>query len=762
MAMKKSILEFDGGEGFTYEAFLSSKGTVKKPSDEEMNFVDAIESEFDPSISNADKKDYLMAAASGLLAASIDILWVGKFSLERASVWGRENSEQFVIALAKTKGYKGDSLKGAIKKLEEAFPLPSDKLTARFGGGLQHHLRDFAHHPTLLGLVFSILSQFTGYGFGTNTAGDFISEKLPEDVLIGQNFAEKVYNGTVVWAGHLVSDMAGSSGSMGSGTGIPGPLLSAFKEISSLSFVKELRGVDDRGNYELSKLISKLFNGTFFKQEGAKQGIRFDLRTEMGVAHEIGRMAVPVIVNECIVRAVYSIRRFYQEVQAQDVRILEELGKINPKKFLPLNSKPLTRMNTVSSGVFVAMECAAAAVGAALRSGGNKKHFAKEFLLNVNYVGIGRFAIACKSDAKYIAKDFQDVYEAFEEKQRQKRAAEVEGNPGIQRLLLTENQTTILESLKWQKVLYDISKTSKKTEAMAKKQWTDEWLSERPMEFEDVRVLRALIKEEVERSQSADWLRLVALELMLFEPYFQLGSVADKRFKSLKVVSSYETERFFAVQDVITSGEMKRLAKTYRKYVSVLRGTKTKATIGVAATAAITVTTAGIGWVFAPQVAILIMGGSFTGLSGAALTSASLAAIGGGSLAAGGLGMAGGTAMIAGGGALLGVATSGAASLSATVALSSKDFALTECAKLLAVCQHVLTDASGGVEATIQIKMGIDKGISELERVMEKEKAVEKPEKEKTKLIKEQKTSLKYMQKCSNQLEKLIEKHKNE
>ncbi|WP_455660597.1 hypothetical protein [Pradoshia sp.] len=756
--MKKSILEFEGGEGFSYEAFLSSKGVVKKPSDEEENFVEAIESEFEPSVSSADKKDYMMAAASGLLAAGIDILWVGEFSLERASIWGRTNIERFVVALAKTKGYKGDSLKGAIKKLEKAFPNPSDKLTAEFGGGLQHHLRDFAHHPTLLGLVFSILSQFTGYGFGTNTAGDFISEKLPEEVVVGQNFAEKVFNGTVVWAGHLVSDMAGSSGSVGSGTGIPGPLLSVFKEISSLPFVKELQGVDEKGNYELSKLISKLFNGTFFKEEGAKEGVRFDLRTELGVTYEIGRMAVPVIVNECIVRAVYSIRRFYQEVQAQDVRTLGDLGKIHPKKFLPLKSKSLARMNTVASGIFMAVECSAAAAGAALRSGGKMERFAKEFLLSVNYVGIGRFAIACKSDAKYIAKDFQDAYAAFEEKQRQKRAAELESNPGIQRLLLTKKQATILESLKWQKVLYDISKTSKKKDKLVKQQWKYEWLSERPMEPESERTLQALIEEEVERSERADWLRLVALELMLFEPYFQLGSATDKRFKGLKVVNWYETERFFAVQDVITSGEMKRLIKTYRKSVSALRGTKTKATIGVAATAAISVATAGVGWVLAPKVAILIMGETFAGLSGAALTSASLAAIGGGSLAAGGLGMAGGTAIIAGGGALLGAATSGAASLSATVALSSKDFALTECAKLLTFCQHVLTEAEDGVEAIRQVKIGIDKSIFELERVMEKGEAGEKSDKEMTKLIKEQKTSMKYMQKCSNQLEKLIEK----
>lgn len=29
--------------------------------------------------------------------------------------------------------------------------IPSDGNTPDFGGGLQHHLRDFAHHPTIVG-----------------------------------------------------------------------------------------------------------------------------------------------------------------------------------------------------------------------------------------------------------------------------------------------------------------------------------------------------------------------------------------------------------------------------------------------------------------------------------------------------------------------------------------------------------------------------------------------------------------------------------
>lgn len=58
-------------------------------------------------------------------------------------------------------GEKFDDVKSAVKALEKRFPIPSDGNTPDFGGGLQHHLRDFAHHPTIVGLAFSLLTQFT-------------------------------------------------------------------------------------------------------------------------------------------------------------------------------------------------------------------------------------------------------------------------------------------------------------------------------------------------------------------------------------------------------------------------------------------------------------------------------------------------------------------------------------------------------------------------------------------------------------------------
>ena len=122
----------------------------------------------------------MVAVASGVLCGMLDVLWVGEFDLERGREIASDKVESFVKKSAKLTGCESDDLGAAVKHLEKLFPIPSDGNTPDFGGGLQHHLRDFAHHPTIVGLMFSLLTQFTYKSYGTNTAGAFIIVDVPE------------------------------------------------------------------------------------------------------------------------------------------------------------------------------------------------------------------------------------------------------------------------------------------------------------------------------------------------------------------------------------------------------------------------------------------------------------------------------------------------------------------------------------------------------------------------------------------------------
>lgn len=192
--------------------------------------------------SQADCLDYLISVASGILCGMLDILWVGKFSLAAGRSIADDKIEGLVQKTAKMLGCKDGDIQASVTFLEKKFPIPADGNTADFGGGLQHHLRDFAHHPTIAGLIFSLLTQFTEKSYGTDAKGNFIIVPVPERSkgLIGGDVLDKLFKGTIIWFFHLISDMAGSSNTAGisGGTGIPGPILALAKEISALPFFK--------------------------------------------------------------------------------------------------------------------------------------------------------------------------------------------------------------------------------------------------------------------------------------------------------------------------------------------------------------------------------------------------------------------------------------------------------------------------------------------------------------------------------------------
>jgi len=741
-----------------------AEGKIKGSNvDEDWNSLKDFSFDFEESVSAADRLDYTVAICSGMLTAALDIILIKEFSLAEAHTWGKDKTEKFVKAVARQKtNYKGDDLESAVRALEKAFPISADELTATYGGGKKHHLRDFSHHPTVVGLCFSIITQLTGYGFGTDTDGRLKVAKV-SDELRGKDFPERIVKGTVDWLFHMISDMAGSSDSikMGKeGTGLPGPMVSLLKEFSALPFAQNLRLEYRDSEIYFSQWISKLFNGTLLAQHDNDGKIikgtemRFDLRTEMGIGAHIVKNMVPVILNECIVRAFYMIRRLFNEIKNNNVVNLSGLLRINPASFMPINSRPLKRMLTVSSGTFMVIVTSKDLVTALIKSKGNKRKFATYFLLNINYFGIVRFAFACKNDASNISEDIKETYQKYVYEKKRRAVERNKSIPGIKSLLLNPNQTRILYSLKREKTIYDISCTKKEKDRKDKQKWLNLWQEKCCEEFNDDRFfikdridLKSAICQELQIAGER-WLYLVAIELNCFEPYYIL-SENDDNIK-LRPVSDFEKDIFINMQIAIKEKELSKIRKIYSNYKSSLAGKKALQLAGAGATVAITAATGGLALAFAPQIAVVLAGSSFAGLSGAALTSASLAAVGGGSLAAGGLGMAGGTTIIAGGGVLLGIAGSGSMVMSASLLISSKEKTLEECSKLLTYCKLILKKD----EETLKlIRESINTSIKKLE--FQIEKIGQSNANENKEEVKNLRASLKYLKKSESKLERL-------
>lgn len=733
--MNSLILNNDNEENIEIEyniSYLNQKLLPGNISNEiEMKISEIEFMNFDNGISEFDKTNYILASCSGLVSGLLNILWNKEFDLENARNWGTEKIEKFVYNVAKTQGYKKNDLQDAIEFLEEKFPIIADKFTNDFGGGYQHHLRDFAHHPSILGLIASILNQF-GIAIGTNKNGEFAHYKLDDEIILNTNFSEKIFNGIVTWAFHLISDMAGSSSNPGKGTGIPGPILSFFKEISTLPLIKNIKSNYKDEDINISVIISKLFNGTYFKDEKGNP-IRIDLRTEIGV---LAQQSKSVLINECIVRGMYFIRYLYKEIQDKDIRNVKELKNIEIKNILPINSRVLKRMLTISNGIFVLIDLSKAAV----KSGCTD---ITKFLLNINYVGIGRFVIACCADAGYIEEDIRNYIKdkIYEKEYNAKNSFD------LKILTLTYEQEQLLDSLKNKAIQYDISKTDNEDEKILKKEWLSNWKKSYDVDnyfiesSDDIyNKLNKLLKDK--------WFYIFLLELYLFKPYYQLNN-KNKIKKVIKYKHNYFKDIFLKQQKIESNDIILNIIKKYENYnQNVLQNKRTKFIAGVSATALITVATGGAGYVFAPQIATLIAGETVAGLSGAALTSASLAFVGGGSLAAGGLGMAGGTAILSGGGALIGLASSGVASITTTLTSVSEKYILEECSKLLTFCDLVLIQELKDYNTVQRLIENID------ELILKSEVNIEKIKDKKS--VKQLKLNIKYLKKCKKALDDFI------
>ena len=712
-----------------------------------------LDSQIDLLSSQADKLDYLVSIGSGVLCGLLDIIWVGDFNLERGRGIASDKIDSLVKKTAKLLGYKGDDLESAVKFLENNFKIPSDGNINDFGGSRQHHLRDFAHHPTIVGLIFSILTQFTCKSYGTDYTGLFMIADVPEvsRVFIGKDVPSKILFGTITWFFHLVSDVAGSNGSImkSGGTGIPGPLLALAKELSVLPFFKKI----NFGENTLSVFLSKLFNGTLLAKhdESGKlikdSILKFDLRGEMGVGIELGRQAIPVIANDCIVRTFYFIRRLAIEIRESDVRSFADLKQIDWEKVKPLHNPTVARMLTIATGVFTTIDVGSAVI-------------TQKYWVSINYIGVGRFAVAIGVDVSWCLKTrklkkIKQIYENLKRfaytKQDDNLYERIGTYMNIDKLGLTVEQTEILYNLEYLKTAHDIQATKQPINNSGiknlKQVWLDEWQEYISKSFanflqiEDAE-LHWYSKEELvckieENEPKGTWFRLVLLEAMLFEPYYPLSvekdtkgnKVPSKKYAQLQIPTcGYAKgsgdsflDSFFS-GSYYSQGYIKRLRKCFDKVVLEMKEVLKGVLIGGAITAGILLITILTAGAFAPAIAVALVGSNFAGLSGAALSSACLAYLGGGAIAAGGLGMAGGTAAIVGGGAVLGIGAGlGVGGAVGTAGLVGKQNTILLSAKLLVAVreiflndEHDISYSDSVYEQYVQSILDIEKGLVDL------------------------------------------------
>lgn len=339
---------------------------------------------------NCDKYDYMIAAFCGAVCAIIDSFFVkmpssikednsalGKWTDKQADnfiehlskgLWNKDSKKRDEIInmfkehkitreqrdnLLKEAGIPYNqniekapiSLQQCIQYLEKKFGVNYDASSAAYleSDGklkgmrpLNHHIMSLGHLPSIIGMIFSILDQFTGKASFIDNGKLIrlvpVENKNSIDMfeLRGNNFATKLICGFSNWLGHLCSDLVGSNttrkeGSTGRGTGLPLPLT----EVLQLCSFKVPDGNGDK--MTISDLTIKVFENGY--------DVRFAAAT-----------AIPVVLNEFLIRLFWSLKsRFYH--------------KRTWKESIPFGKHPeLRRMLLVGHGVLCTIDLADAAI----------------------------------------------------------------------------------------------------------------------------------------------------------------------------------------------------------------------------------------------------------------------------------------------------------------------------------------------------------------------------------------------------------------
>lgn len=370
-----TIQENEGDDSITIEILKDdSLNEIEGKLYENAKNIDGLDKKIDNLTNQADLLDYSVAIGSGVISGLIDAFFVGEFSLDNAKKWGEEVIEKKIMDESNAK-----NLKNAAKRLEKAHLSVGDQASSSFGNQ-NHHFYDFTHHKSPLGLIASIISQFTGVVYGIDPKTGMIKGvSVPnfQSALEGKNIFEKITNAIINWNGHLLSDMAGSSNSIAKGnrgSGILGPIGSSLVEFSSLPIFR-----DKNGRNEFNERLSKAF---IEKQ--------LDYRTEKGIIHETSKQFLPVVVNELLVRFYYSIRQLTKIIKEKKIKKFSDIDFDTIKEVVFPNNRTINRMLTISTGVMTAIDLS----DAMLRSKGTVAGFA----LRINYVGLGRFSFALTKD----------------------------------------------------------------------------------------------------------------------------------------------------------------------------------------------------------------------------------------------------------------------------------------------------------------------------------------------------------------------------
>lgn len=714
------------------ESFFQEKDNTLEIND------DVIDIEFAKGVKKAAACDYMFAVFCGSICFAIDKAILSSSKIDHSLDFENIDLEMVVPLLKKcfdANGEFADAVEDFIFKAESKVKNSNDYVEMA---------KDFANEFDVTGMLLSIICCLFSIEIGEDENGKIIINEV-EDQYSDKTNVQKVGIALVKWLLNQAEYYKEN-----------GKFRKQFKEASKFGkMLKKLepiiKSLADTLKCMSAPALLDWFVGLICDSKGVDS------------LELLEGQAIAVNLNIILVHTYVHIRSFLDQVQEHHVQSLEGLKIIDFSRID--NQRIINRVDTISTGVFFALDAACAATKAAPLAAENIPGALFVFATSINIPNCLRFVVVLKNDGQQIVEDISEF--AHKAKIEEVHHYNNISNEEMQRLItLDKAETRILYSLKLQMINEDIQSTKENSDQALKVSWRNKWMEvskatypemNKLFETDEEKVYKALITNAENKSDKI-WLYNIVSELRVFKLYTPIFEDKDenKKYSKLKLEhKTYFKDIFCKKQNYIEKTEIDEFYKCYKNQYNYLDNSTMKAGFAAAGAVAIAGISGGLAFAFAPEIAVAIFGGAFPALHGAALTSAALAAAGGGALAAGGLGMSGGAIIIAGGGALLSLGTSSAL----TGLLYAPKFVQNDYAMLLAKCEYVLLGKMNKIDEVISFQKSTEHEVSQTRIRLGVLQNVVNPSDETKLKIKNLKKSLEYTDRTNKAFLKMIESY---
>ena len=492
---KQELAELDNTT-ISIDPILLNDAILKLMNEDTTIEDDVIDIDFNFGVKKADRYDYCFALFSGILSTVISkyVKMGGDIDINLENidfVQFMHLAKDINIKVQKHNEKTASDIEKTLNNIEEVL---------RDANSYKNLVVDFASDFSMMGLLISIIEKVIGKEIGYDENNNLVINEAKE-TFDNLSFLEKVEFAIFEWFLEQVDQYKQN-----------GKFKEQLKNVLEWgSIVKKLEPIiKDFSQINLSKKELKQWFADLIQDKNQRISKLDSLKKEN----------LPNQFNLIMIHTYVHIKNLIEQVREHKITTLEGLEIINFNRID--NERVILRLETVSTGVFFAMDAGAAvALAGAYAYGFGDITGAVKILANtINFSNILTFTYVVKQDATYIKEDIDEILHKakIEVVHHYKDISEDELNSYIS---LNDPETRILYSLKLHMIEEDIQCTKLSVDQQLKNEWKKQWMevSKNSLHMAKLyepniqKVYQALITHAENTIDNRTWLYNIVLEL---------------------------------------------------------------------------------------------------------------------------------------------------------------------------------------------------------------------------------------------------------